>query len=186
MPLADASELVNRKNCKPLPWLALSLVFLGAALPARGECVSPSAAAEATTTTIYRCPEEVLPAAPQPGVVDPNNSTVVERGATDVPWFEPKPTRTSDPLTIPKTVSEPKPAEGVARTEPPAVKPPETAVAKPANSPPAPPPAQAEAPEKVPLPAVGEPIPSMATQEKPAGTEAAVPAAEPEADGKAP
>jgi hypothetical protein len=168
MTLAAALKLMKRENWKPLPWLVMSLALFGAALPAHGECMSPSAAAGATTTTIYRCPEEGSSAGAQPALVDPGNSTEVERGSADVPWFGPKPTRTSDPLAAPQAVSEPKPAEGVAKTEP---APPVKTSAAPEK------PAAAEAPQA----AAGVQAPEKAT-----GTAVETPAAASAAQAVAP
>ena len=181
MTLAEALMLVKRENWRPLPWLAMAIALSGATLPAYGECVSPSAAAGATTTTIYRCPEGSS-AGPQPTIVDPGNSTDVERGSADVPWFGPKPTRTADPLAAPNAVSQPNPPEDVAKTEPVPV-----TVDKPATSE-APPLAAtpAEAPEKAPGAVEGNTAAASATPEIPPATKAPAAAAEVPAADKMP
>ena len=81
---------------KPANWgrasfAAFALLFLAANQPAQGECLSPSTPAGATVTTVYRCPEIDPSAAKQPSLASPEKTTVVERGSSDVPWFEPKP-----------------------------------------------------------------------------------------------
>src|SRR5262245_31373932 len=127
MPLAEVLKLVKRKNGTSLPWLAISLALIGAAFPAHSECLSPSDAAEATTTTVYRCPEDDPAAGLRPTIVDQGKSTVVEHGAADLPWFEPKPTQTADPLAPPRTVSEPKQQQDTVKTDPVSMKVPATA-----------------------------------------------------------
>lgn len=132
MLLAEAAKPMQRKNWKPLGWLVMSLGVLGATLPARSECQSPSAEA-GTTTTVYRCPDEGAAAGPLPVIADPGKTTEVERGSAGVPWFEPKTTKTADPIqppkaaSEPKATSEPKAQEEIVRIEPvPAAAPPAT------------------------------------------------------------
>ena len=69
---------------------ASALVILAASHHAHGECVSPSAQAGATATTVYRCPEVDPAQAKQPALGSTEKTTVVERGSADLPWFEPQ------------------------------------------------------------------------------------------------
>jgi ribonuclease E len=106
--LGKATEQPRRDDHKtrwPFAWAAVAFALVAAAMPARSECLSPSEAAGATTTTVYRCSEEDPSARKSPIIVEPDKSTVVERGSTTVPWFEPKPTQTSDPIGTAVTAS---------------------------------------------------------------------------------
>lgn len=69
---------------------ASALVILAASHQAYGECVSPSAQAGATVTTVYRCPDVDPAQAKQPALRSTEKTTVVERGSADLPWFEPQ------------------------------------------------------------------------------------------------
>jgi hypothetical protein len=69
---------------------ASSLVILAASHQAHGECLSPSAQAGATVTTVYRCPDVDPAQAKQPALRSTEKTTVVERGSADLPWFEPQ------------------------------------------------------------------------------------------------
>jgi hypothetical protein len=69
---------------------ASALVILAASHQAYGECVSPSAQAGATVTTVYRCPDVDPAQAKQPALRNTEKTTVVERGSADLPWFEPQ------------------------------------------------------------------------------------------------
>lgn len=84
-----------------LPSAALAFGILGALQPVHGECLSPSAAGATTTTTVYRCPDQGKADLQAPRGA-PDKTTVVQRGPSDVPWFEPKPAdKTAAPLTAP-------------------------------------------------------------------------------------
>jgi hypothetical protein len=88
---------------------ALAIACLAMVHPAASECLSPSAEAGATATTVYRCPEQTEPGAQQPTtakqpLATEEKATVVERGSADVPWFEPPPKQ--DPITTAKTPQE--------------------------------------------------------------------------------
>ena len=72
--------------------VASALVILAASHQAHGECVSPSAQAGATSTTVYRCPDADPEQAKQPALGTTEKTTVVERGSANLPWFEPKTT----------------------------------------------------------------------------------------------
>jgi outer membrane biosynthesis protein TonB len=92
-----------RQGSQSLRWLpALTTTVIvgvfGAIMPAQGECLSPSAEAGATATTVYRCPEGDAAGTQSPILVDPEKTTEVERGSADLPWFEPKPAKTGDPI----------------------------------------------------------------------------------------
>jgi hypothetical protein len=120
MPLAKAAKPVRQENQKPRwlsGWLVLTLATLGTAMPAWSECLSPSAEAGATTTTVYRCPEGNASAGQQPLIVEPGKTTTVERGSAEIPWFEPKPTKTTDPIAMPKATPQ-KAEEDKVKAEP--------------------------------------------------------------------
>ncbi len=82
---------VTRQDWRLAAFAASAFIFLVTHQPARGECLSPSTSGGATATTVYRCPENDPSSAKQPILVNPEKSTVVERGSSEVPWFEPKP-----------------------------------------------------------------------------------------------
>ena len=120
MPLAEVSMPVRQENPKPFRLsfgVALALGLFAAAVPVRSECVSPSVEAGATTTTVYRCPEGDASAAQGPAIVEPGKTTTVERGSTDIPWFGPTPTKTSDPIAMPKAPAGDK-KEDVVKADP--------------------------------------------------------------------
>lgn len=137
MPLMKALKSVRQKNRKPQwrpAWIAIALGLTVTAIPARSECQSPSAAAGATSTTVYRCPEAQVPGMQNPVNPGPDKTTVVERGSADIPWFTPQPTRTADPLIPPqpKAPAETKPEdkEVVVEIEPVPLEKPQAAPAK--------------------------------------------------------
>jgi hypothetical protein len=135
MGLAKASEFLDdRKFRRPALAAVIVCGVMAAAIPAHSECQSPSAASGATTTTVYRCPDEDTTGMQSPIVVDPGKTTEVERGSADEPWFEPKPTKTTDPIQTsntpldkkenaveapPAPVQSAKPATTKAETNPP-------------------------------------------------------------------
>lgn len=117
-----------RQGSQKLRWLpvltATAMVgVFGAVMPARSECLSPSAEAGATATTVYRCPDENAAGAQLPIVIDPEKTTEVERGSAKLPWFEPKPSEAEDPIETMKAPSGNKGAmekkEDVAKIPPP-------------------------------------------------------------------
>ncbi len=156
MPLAKALKRMGTEEPKLRGSLACAVVVFGlfGAAPAWAECQSPSVDAGSTTTTVYPCREESATGGQQPiivdtGKADSGNSSVVERGSADVPWFEPKPTTTADPIGLPKTASEnekkQKPAnekkqepaaakEEIVKIEPVPVEPPEKTEAEPTDA----------------------------------------------------
>ena len=73
-------------------------MFLALSSSAHGECLSPSAEAGATATTVYRCPDEAQPAAKAP-LSDMEKSTTVQRGSADEPWFESTPGKADSAAT---------------------------------------------------------------------------------------
>lgn len=111
-----------------LVWLPvvpiIAVAVVGTITPARSECLSPSSAAGATSTTVYRCSEDNAADAPSPLIIDPDKTTEVERGSADLPWFEPKPTKTEDPIKTSKSPPEKQAPlekkEDVAKIAPPA------------------------------------------------------------------
>jgi hypothetical protein len=117
---------------------ALAIACLPMAQPAASECLSPSAEAGATATTVYRCPEATEPSAERSAtakqpLATEEKSTVVERGSADVPWFEPPPKQ--DPITTAKTPQETD--EAVApktKTKATTIKPAKAATIKPAKA----------------------------------------------------
>lgn len=92
--MPEGSEPVKHgmlsKQWQP-PLAAAVLALLWMMQPAQGKCLSPSAESGATATTVYRCPEQEPSTAKQPILVNPEKTTVVERGSSDEPWFAPKP-----------------------------------------------------------------------------------------------
>jgi|GEM_PF-6771221 len=145
MPLAKALKCMGTEELKLRGSLACAVVAFGlfGAAPAWSECLSPSAEAGATTTTVYPCQEENATGGQQPVIVDTGkadsgNTSVVERGSADVPWFEPKPTTTADPIGLPKTASEnekkQEPKEEIVKIEPVPVEAPEKPEAEPVDA----------------------------------------------------
>jgi hypothetical protein len=116
--LVEATEHQERDR-KPhglFVWGAVGLALLATTLPARSDCVSPLVEGSGTTT-VYPCPQGNAASRPAPVVVDPDRSTVVGRGSANIPWFEPKPTRTSDPITVPAATAPEKEAVPPAKPE---------------------------------------------------------------------
>lgn len=111
-----------------LVWLPvvpiIAVAVVGTIMPVRSECLSPSSAAGATSTTVYRCSDDNAAATPSPLIIDPDKTTEVERGSADLPWFEPKPTKTEDPIKTSKSPPEKQEPlekkEDVAKIAPPA------------------------------------------------------------------
>jgi hypothetical protein len=148
MPLAKALKRMGTEELKLRGSLACAVVVFGlfGAAPAWAECQSPSVDAGSTTTTVYPCREESATGGQQPiivdtGKADSGNSSVVERGSADVPWFEPKPTTTADPIGLPKTASENEkkqepvaPKEEIVKIDPVPVEPPERTEAEPTDA----------------------------------------------------
>ncbi|MGE4251125.1 MAG: hypothetical protein AB7F09_17190 [Parvibaculaceae bacterium] len=120
MPLADVVKPMRQEKprwLEPPFWVVLTLAILAGVIPARSECLSPSATAGATTTTVYRCPDGDASTGQHPAIVEPGKTTTVERGSADIPWFEPKPTTTADPIVAPKAPAAGK-KEDVVKVEP--------------------------------------------------------------------
>jgi hypothetical protein len=135
MGLAKASEFQDdRRLRRPALVAVIACGVMAAAIPARSECQSPSAASGATTTTVYRCPDEDATGMQSPIVVDPGKTTEVERGSADDPWFEPKPTKTTDPIQTSNTPLDKK--EDAAEAPPASVQPASPAAAKAETNPP--------------------------------------------------
>ena len=117
----------RRQKLRWLPWAAAIMIGgFGAVMPARSDCLSPSVEAGATTTTVYPCTEGDAAGKQPLIVIDPKKTTEVERGSANLPWFEPKPTKTEDPIAtskaLPGKAAPSGKKEDVARTSPPAAK----------------------------------------------------------------
>ena len=74
-----------------LPCVAAVFGFFSAPQFAQGECLSSSSTLGDTATTVYRCPEQQGTTPRQAPLAGPDQTTVVERGPAEIPWFVPKP-----------------------------------------------------------------------------------------------
>lgn len=179
MPLAKALKRMGTDKRMLRRSLACAVVVFGlfGTGPARSECLSPSAEAGATTTTVYPCQEETAsgqqPVIVDTGKADSGKSTVVERGSADIPWFEPKPTATADPIGLPKAASEnekkeepAQPKEEIVKIEPVPMEAPEKAEPEPTDAKVKAKAVEPEATEAEPAPAEAKPARTKVTKAK--------------------